>query len=196
YRIAQGVADKLEPSHSIVAHDGENGGEGSLQAVFYALGRWSIRLKKGFEGFQLSRQKVRDVLHVGSFGEALAYALLFGVRIRHEHSDSRGYNGRQPRPWFTTPENPAPSSDCLPGLPRRNRTQVFWRRKSPGRPLGFPGKAQEVLLEFDLGASFFQLLLSFFSTSLVQTFLDRLRSAVNQILRFLQAQASDFANGL
>src|SRR5690606_32130714 len=65
--VAQGIADKLEPSHTVVAHDGENGGEGSLQTVFYTLGWWSIRLKKGFEGFQLSRQKIRDVLNVGSF---------------------------------------------------------------------------------------------------------------------------------
>src|SRR5690606_3851701 len=104
----QGVTDELEPSHTVVAHDGEYGSEGRLQAFFFALRRWSIRLKKSFKGFQLSRQKVGDVLHVGTFGEALPYALFFGVRIRHEHSDSRGYNGRQPRPWFTTPENSAP----------------------------------------------------------------------------------------
>ena len=30
-----------------------------------------------------------SVLDVLALGEAFAYALLFGVRIRHEHSDSR-----------------------------------------------------------------------------------------------------------
>src|SRR5690606_32746250 len=65
-RVTQGIADELESSHTVVARNRENGTEGSLQAVFFALGRWSIRLKKSFEGFQLSRQEVRDVLHVGT----------------------------------------------------------------------------------------------------------------------------------
>src|SRR5690606_8684280 len=120
-RVAQGIADKLESSHAIVAHDRENGIEGGLQALFFAFGRWSFRLKKSIERFQLSRQKVRDVLHVGTLGEALAYALFLGVRIRHEHSDSRGYNGRQPRPWFTTPENLAAGKNGA-------ATRVFWKR--------------------------------------------------------------------
>src|SRR5690606_28082638 len=42
YRVAQDIADKLEPSHSVMAHDGEDGRERGLQACFYAFGRWSI----------------------------------------------------------------------------------------------------------------------------------------------------------
>src|SRR5262245_44088164 len=44
------------------------------------------------------------------------------------------------------------------------------------------------LLEFDLGAGFFQLLLGSFGVGLGNAFLHRLRSAVDQVLGFLEAQ--------
>src|SRR5574343_7584 len=54
----------------------------------------------------------------------------------------------------------------------------------------------KVLLDFDLGASFFQLLLQGFSISLGDAFLHRLRCAVNDVLSFLQAQAGSGTNHL
>jgi len=104
--------------------------------------------------------------------------------------------GRKPRPWFTTPE---PHS--VRQQPVRMRSSAFFNhnfphqitgfleRKSPGRLERFPGKAKKVLLEFDFRASFFKLLLGGIGVSLGQTFLHRLRSAVDQVFGFLQAQA-------
>ena len=52
------------------------------------------------------------------------------------------------------------------------------------------------LLQFGLGASFFQLLLGSFSVGLRHTFFDRLGCAVHQVFGFFQAQTCDFAHGL
>ena len=57
-----------------------------------------------------------------------------------------------------------------------------------------PGRLTQVLLELDLGASFFQLLLSVFSISFGQAFFNSLRSTVNQVFGFFQAQTGDFAH--
>src|SRR5690606_38670059 len=38
YRVTQGIADELESSHAIMAHDGEYGVEGGLKTVFFTLG--------------------------------------------------------------------------------------------------------------------------------------------------------------
>src|SRR5258708_30724696 len=53
-----------------------------------------------------------------------------------------------------------------------------------------PGK----LLDFDLGAGLFALLLYGGRFLFVNAFLDGLRSAINQVFGFFQAQAGDFAN--
>src|SRR5690606_9601418 len=115
-----------------------------------------------------------------------------------------GCLGRQPRPWFTTPENPA-RRDAIrasnAGFLETQKPGRLW--KAPNGPEmgirrfpGLPGRGEKVLLEFDLGASFFQLLLRVFGGRLVRAFLDGLRSAVDQVLGFLQAQAGDFAHSL
>src|SRR6478736_678648 len=74
---------------------------------------------------------------------------------------------------------------------------VSWKRKSPGTAnCAVPGQLTQVLLDFDLGASFFQLLLGGFGVSLGHSFLDGLRSAVDQVLGFLQTQTGQLAHGL
>jgi hypothetical protein len=65
------------------------GTESFLQAFNLTLRRQRVLLQEGSERMQLGSQQVRNLLYVFTFGEALAYALFFGVRIRHEHSDSR-----------------------------------------------------------------------------------------------------------
>src|SRR3546814_12970514 len=58
-------------------------------------------------------------------GEALAYALFFGIRIRHEHSDSRLHG----------PSTTAPVYDSRkPDLSQKLSSGVFWKRKNPERP--------------------------------------------------------------
>src|SRR5690606_33233577 len=61
---------------------------------------------------------------------------------------------------------------------------------------GEPEARSEILLDFDLGAGFFQLLLQLFSGLLRDVLDDRLRSAFDQVLGFLQTQvgadAADF----
>src|SRR5882757_703164 len=60
-----------------------------------------------------------------------------------------------------------------------------------------PGQARACqLLDFDLGAGLFELLLDGGRFVLINAFLDGLWSAVNEILGFFQAQAGDFANRL
>lgn len=53
-----------------------------------------------------------------------------------------------------------------------------------------------MLLDFDGCASFFELRLDGFCVFLADFFFQRLRSAVDQFLRFLQAETGDFANNL
>src|SRR5690606_8203519 len=64
-----------------------------------------IRLQESCVGFKLRRQQKGDAKDVLALGEALADALFFGERVRHEHSDSRlhgpsttapGYDSRKP----------------------------------------------------------------------------------------------------
>src|SRR5580765_8548195 len=52
------------------------------------------------------------------------------------------------------------------------------------------------LLDFDCSASFRELLLDVLGFFLVYAFLDRLWSAINQVLRFFQAETGDFAYSL
>src|SRR3954469_16075616 len=51
------------------------------------------------------------------------------------------------------------------------------------------------LLDLDLGAGFFELLLDGFGVGLADAFLHGLRRAVHEVLGFLQAKARHFAHG-
>ena len=55
---------------------------------------------------------------------------------------------------------------------------------------------KEELLDFDSGARVDELLLDRLGFFLADAFLDRLGSAVDQVLGLFQAEAGDFANGL
>ena len=59
-----------------------------------------------------------------------------------------------------------------------------------------PCSITEKLLQFNLGASGFQFLLGFFSVSLGKAFLNSLRSAVDEVFGFLQAESSQFTDSL
>src|SRR5690242_1483648 len=69
-------------------------------------------------------------------------------------------------------------------------------KKAGGGKTASLRKARRNLLDFSLRACVFQLLLGFFSSSLGHRFLNGLRCTVDQVLRFLQAQARQFANSL
>src|SRR5689334_11480540 len=66
--------------------------------------------------------------------------------------------------------------------------------RTPGSPA--PLDAIERLLDLDLRAGFFHLLLDGFRVGLVDAFLDGLGRAVDEILGLLEAQARHFAHGL
>ena len=59
-----------------------------------------------------------------------------------------------------------------------------------------PCSITEKLLQFNLGASGFQFLLGFFSVSLGKAFLNSLRSAVDEVFGFLQAESGQFTDSL
>ncbi len=94
--------------------------------------------------------------------------------------------------WLTTGEDPQSDQTCpLQSLQRTKRNKIallfsLWSCErltsclSVGRPL-----AQ--LLQFDRSSRFFKLLLNVVGFLFGNAFLDRLRRAVNQVLRFLQA---------
>jgi hypothetical protein len=67
---------------------------------------------------------------------------------------------------------------------------MFTVRKYPGARHARP-RTKSNLLDFDLGAGVFKLLLDFFSFALGDAFLDSLRSGFNEILGFLQAETCD-----
>src|SRR5690606_11504747 len=96
--------------------------------------------------------------------------------------------GRQPRPWFTTPENPIRANNPT-------RIEGFLETQKPGKALALPGQAKTSLLQFGLSTGFFKLLLGSFSVSFGHAFLDWLWCAVNQVFGFFQAQTSDFTHG-
>src|SRR5690606_11233948 len=73
----------------------------------------------------------------------------------------------------------------------RLKTRKGWNAKRRPSPY-----ASSRLLELDLGACVFQLLLDGFSVSLRDAFLDGLRCAINEVLGFLQAQAGSGADDL
>src|SRR5690606_34970838 len=100
-------------------------------------------------------------------------------------------------------------SDCFLGTRRPlnavshpSQTATFPNRRPAGlkkwpRPAAAAtGRAGSTLLELDRGAGSLELLLELFGFRLGDGFLDRLRRAFDQILRFLEAQASDGADFL
>ncbi len=64
------------------------------------------------------------------------------------------------------------------------------------QPRLFPKPVQQKLLDFDFGARVFELLLDGRGFFLVDALFDGLRSAVDEVLGFFQAEARDFANRL
>ncbi len=85
-RLAQRVADELEPRILRMADDREDRGERCLQALVpAALGR-HMRLQERGIGLELGRDQERHFLHDRPLGEALADAFTLGQRIGHEGS--------------------------------------------------------------------------------------------------------------
>ena len=72
----------------------------------------------------------------------------------------------------------------------------FSDRKKNKAPNMEPCSITEKLLQFNLGASGFQFLLGFFSVSLGKAFLNSLRSAVDEVFGFLQAESGQFTDSL
>src|SRR5690242_14316845 len=70
------------------------------------------------------------------------------------------------------------------------------RLRSPGYGPEACSLKPEALRNRNLGADFFELLLDGLGLFLGHAFLDRLRRALDEVLRFLQAQAGDFADHL
>src|SRR5690606_13157298 len=68
------------------------------------------------------------------------------------------------------------------------------RKPADGRPVR--RKPRTVLLQLDLGASAFELSLDLLGLVLGHAFLDRLRSALDQVLGFLEAETGDRAHFL
>ena len=80
-RVAERVADELQPRHLVVRGDREDRGEGRLQAFVLAVGDVALELQELRVRLELGLEEVRHVLHDPPFGEGLADALLFGERI-------------------------------------------------------------------------------------------------------------------
>src|ERR1700723_2910130 len=76
----------------------------------------------------------------------------------------------------------------------KNRMPVKRKSPEPLRERGF--RTDRRLLNFQFRAGFFELRDDSISFSLGDTGLDRLRSSINQILGFFQAQSGDFADDL
>ena len=73
---------------------------------------------------------------------------------------------------------------------------IGFNKAKDGRRISLSHPAIARLLNVDLSAGVFELLLEVSSFSLGNSFLDRLRSAFNEVLGFLQAEAGDAANFL
>src|SRR5713226_542170 len=73
---------------------------------------------------------------------------------------------------------------------------ALWRSPSPNRLLRFGNLFGAKLLNLHFGACFFELLLDRRGFVLVHAFLDRLGSAIYQVLGFFQTQARNFPDRL
>src|SRR5687767_3324373 len=84
--------------------------------------------------------------------------------------------------------------------PQRSWDHVRYMRPIARRPgslfLSSKMRAREVLLDLHLGSRSFELLLDVLGLFLADAFLDRLRSAFDQVLGFFQAECGDLAHCL
>src|SRR5690606_3652798 len=74
------------------------------------------------------------------------------------------------------------------GAPLWGRLPLFHQPSGEGQ--------SDQLLDLDLRAGFLELLLHALGVGLVDAFLQRARNGLDEVLRFLQAQAREFANDL
>src|SRR5207247_11094989 len=128
----------------------------------------------------------------------------------NEASSATGYSGLAPEAWWlattsrwrtTMALHHSPTKPVLCSRIREHSEDPKggFRVRSPERARSasrFESRSSSRLLQFHLGAGVFQLLLGGLGVGLGNAFLDGLRSAVDQVLGFLQAQAGDFAHGL
>src|SRR3954470_680072 len=82
-RLAERIADELEPRVLRMADDREDRGERGLQALVATSLRRHVRLKKAGIGLELGRNEERHFLHDRPLREALADAFTLGQRIGH-----------------------------------------------------------------------------------------------------------------
>src|SRR6185437_9776993 len=107
----------------------------------------------------------------------------------------RGSSPRIPTNFRVRPAPRHPS--CRPAAGRMGRPTACWRRKFRGRAaLARDPSSNLRLLEVDLRASLFELALDLVGFFLVDTFLDGLRRAFDEVLGFLQAKTGDGADFL
>jgi hypothetical protein len=166
---------------------------------------WYICLQKIGKGLELGRQKVRNIENASALGKALADAFLLGEGVSHGNS-GRMWSNVEPDETGKRKQTPLPGgrvrSDCLRlpfgGAQVRDEgiDRIYFTKHKRADGSTASPKCKILLLDFDLGASVFQLLLEGFCISLGNAFLDRLRSAVNQILGFLEAQAGNGTDDL
>src|SRR6267142_2460128 len=167
-RLAERVADELEPRVLGMADDREDRGERRLQAlVLAALGR-HVRLEERGVGLELGRDEERHLLHDRPLREALADAFTLGQRIGHE--------GSWPREWGKDKgKTPKLEGLCFVFGPGG----AFWTHP------GF----QSSLLDLRFRAGVDQLLQHGFRVGFRHAFLHRLGRAVDEVFRLLEAQA-------
>ena len=118
--------------------------------------------------------------------------LVVGIRLRFDPCDRSGTVHQATVPLLPLPQKSSGFARdfCLTSLSTTTRVVILPRGR--GGSLATPAD----LLDFHLRAGFLQLLLRGFGVGLLDAFLDGLRRAVDQVLRFLQAEARQLAHGL
>ena len=119
--LAEVVADEFQTGVAGMRDDRENRGKRSLQAFVLAVGNCCIFLQEFAEGLQLRRQEVGHLENAGTFGEALADALLLGEGVGHGNSVRMKSVGK--RACCRAAENDKQAN--------ANRLSIHWDRK-PG----------------------------------------------------------------
>src|SRR5262249_39872641 len=117
-RLAQEVADELEPRVARMADDREDRGKRRLQPFVPARLRRHVRLEKAGVGLELGRDEERRLLDDRPLREALADAFTLGQRIGHEGSKKAAGQRKDPAfsRSFVCPESTGGVSVTPPGF--------------------------------------------------------------------------------
>src|ERR1700719_911699 len=198
FPIPDGVIDKIQLRETAKILDREYRRENRLQPGVFAFRGQQIHLQKALIREPLDLDQVRDLDRTLDLRKVQALALPDGtisiamISVSIFHSLTSRYpkgSGRDARRTHFRHRSGLDTVEAQ--IPDNAASYEFLCAHAGAR-----GRAIAFLFNFYFGARILKLLLDGGGFVLVHAFLDRLRRTIDEVLGFLQAQASHFANSL